>query len=275
MTRRLHGAALVAAAALLSASAPVAWLGPKPPAPATRVVTLAPSLTETVLALDAGVALVGVSRFDEHPAVQGLPRVGGFNDVAVEAVVALEPQLVVAQKAPANQKAVETLARLGIPVLAVPLTTIDDVAQAMTALGTALGREAEALALRDELSAARQRARAAQRPKKPRRVLFVYGYEPLVVAGPGSFAHELLEDCGVANAAQRAPTAYPTYSAERAVALAPDVVVDAADLHEGRAALEALAPLAKARWVTLPDKALLQPGPGLAAALPRLCALVR
>lgn len=268
---------LLALGALAMAAAPskATWLGPTPPSPATRVVTLAPSLTETVLALDAGVTLVGVSRFDDNPAVASLPRVGGFNDVSVEAVVALKPQLVVAQKAPGNQKAVETLARLGLPVLALPLTTVDDVRQAMTALGAALGRDAEAKVLGAALEAARRHARETPRPKQPPRVLFVYGFEPLVVAGPGSFAHELLEDCGVTNAAQRAPTAYPTYSVERAVALAPDVVVDAADLHGGRASLEALTPLAKARWVTLPDKALLQPGPSLAAAIPRLCALVR
>lgn len=261
--------------ALLLAASPVQWLGPKPPSPATRVVTLAPSLTETVLALGAGEALVGVSRFDERAEVQGLPRVGGFNDVSLEAVVALKPHLVVVQKAPANQKSVETLARLGVPVLAVPLTTVADVASAMRELGKALGREAKAAELVQALEAARASERA-QAPKGPkRRVLLVYGFEPLVVAGPGSFAHELLEDCGVVNAAERAPTAYPTYSVEKAVALVPDVVVDASDLMEGKAQLEGLAPLRRAKWVKLPDKALLQPGPALAKGLPGLCAVLR
>ncbi len=261
--------------ALVLAASPVLWLGPPPPLPATRVVTLAPSLTETVLALGAGEALIGVSRFDERPEVQALPRVGGFNDLALEALVALRPQLVVVQKSPGNQKAVETLARLGVSVLALPLTTVGDVAAAMREVGRAVGREDKAAELVAALEAARatERARAAKGPR--RRVLFVYGFEPLVVAGPGSFAHELLEDCGVANAAAKAPTAYPTYSVEKAVALVPDVVVDAADLHEGRAALEALKPLRRAKWVTLPGKALLQPGPGLAGALPGLCALLR
>jgi iron complex transport system substrate-binding protein len=240
----------------------------------TRVVTLAPSLTDTVLALGAGATLVGVSRFDEAPEVQALPRVGGFNDPSVETIVALKPQLVIVQKAPANQKPVETLARLGVTVLALPLTSVDDVAQAMAEVGRALGRGAQAAALVSALAQARAQVRAAGKARGTRpRVLFVYGFAPLVVAGPGSFAHELLEDCGVANVAEQAPTAYPLYSLEHALALAPDVVIDAADTASGKDEVRALAPMKRARWLVLPSKDLLHPGPALAAALPGLCAL--
>lgn len=259
---------------LLLAATPAQWLGPPPPRPATRVVTLAPSVTETVLALGAKDALVAVSRFCDFPEVAGLPKAGGFNDVSVETIVALKPHLLVVQKAPGNQKAVETLARLGVPVLALPLTTVDDVAAAMTELGRALGREAKARELVEALAAVRARERAVKAPR-PKTVLFVVGFSPLVVAGPGSFAHELLEDCGVKNIVERAPTVYPTYSLERAVQLAPDVVVDAADVREGRAAVEALPPMKRAKWVTLPNQDVLHPGPSLAKALPSLCAVVR
>jgi iron complex transport system substrate-binding protein len=259
---------------LILAASPVQWLGPPPPKPATRVISLAPSVTETVLALGAKDALVGVSRFCEFPEVAGLPRAGGFNDVSVETIVALKPHLLVVQKSPGNQKAVETVARLGIPVLALPLTTVDDAAGAMTELGRALGKEARAKALVEELAAARAKERAVKATKK-KSVLFVVGFQPFVVAGPGSFAHELLEDCGVTNAAARAATAYPTYSLEKAVTLTPDVVVDAADVREGRPAVEALPPLKKATWVTLESKDVLHPGPALARALPGLCALLR
>ena len=104
--------------ALVLAGAPQ-WLGPKPAAAPKRVVTLAPSLTATVLALGKRDALVGVSRFDEAPEVAKLKRVGGFNDPSVEAVVALKADLVLVQMGPANQKPVEKMAELGIPVLAV------------------------------------------------------------------------------------------------------------------------------------------------------------
>lgn len=261
--------------AIALAAGPVQWLGPAPPDVVTRVVTLAPSLTETVLALGAGATLVGVSRFDEAAEVASLPRVGGFNDPAVETIVALRPQLVVVQKAPANQKPVETLARLGVTVLALPLTTVDDVSQAMRELGRALGRRPQGDALVAALEQARANMRAAAKARGTRpRVLFVYGFAPLVVAGPGAFAHELLNDCGAVNVAEKAPTAYPTYSLEHALRLVPDVVIDAADTATGKHDVQALAPLKRARWVHLPSQDLLHPGPALASGLPTLCALL-
>ncbi len=262
-------------ALVLAGAGSVQWLGPKPPAVVTRVVTLAPSLTETVVALGAAEVLVGVSRFDELPEVKALPRVGGFSDVSVEAVLAARPQVLLVQKSPGNQKPVETLASLGVTVLALPLTTVDDVAQAMREVAAVLHREKEGRALLDALAQARadMRAAAAKRGSKPR-VLFAYGFAPLVVAGPGSFAHELLEDCGAVNVAERAPTAYPTYSLERVVALTPELMVDAADTADGRDALKALPGLGKMRWLTLPSKDLLHPGPSLARGLRELCAMI-
>src|SRR5215831_8797866 len=97
--------------------APV-YLGPKPPANVRRVVTLAPSLSETLIALGAADRLVGVSRFDDFPEVSKLPRVGGFLDPSVEAVLALKPDLVLVQPSPGNRQPVEKMAELGVPVLA-------------------------------------------------------------------------------------------------------------------------------------------------------------
>ncbi|HZX40356.1 MAG TPA: helical backbone metal receptor, partial [Myxococcaceae bacterium] len=83
---------------------PARMLGPAPRGEVRRLVTLAPSLTDVVLALGAGDRLVGVSRFDDRPEVARLPRVGGFVDPSVEAVLALHPDLVLAQPGPGNRR---------------------------------------------------------------------------------------------------------------------------------------------------------------------------
>src|SRR5205085_3973848 len=84
-------------------------LGPATPAQVRRVVTLAPSLSELVLALGAGDRLVGVTRFDDDPRVAKLPRVGGYNDPEPETVLALKPDVVFAEPAPQNRGPVEAL----------------------------------------------------------------------------------------------------------------------------------------------------------------------
>jgi len=263
--------------ALLGAAAdpgPLRMLGPSPRGEVRRLVTLAPSLTEVVLALGAADRLVGVSRFDERPEVSRLPRVGGFVDPSVEAVMALHPDLVLAQPGPGNRRAVETMAALGAPVLLLPLGTVADVLAAERAAGKALGRAEQGESLARELEATRARIRERARLRSPVRVLLVYGFEPLVVAGPGGFADELLADAGAVNVAADAASPYPVYSVERALRSRPEVILDAADTAAGRDRLRALPGLHEARWAAVPGQALLHPGPALGRGLEQLFQLL-
>jgi cobalamin transport system substrate-binding protein len=268
-------ALLLGAASGTSTTDAPQWLGPKPKAQVKRVVTLAPSLTDTVLALGAGDRLVGVSRFDERPEVKSLARVGGFVDPSVEAVLALSPDLVLVQPAPGNQQPVEKMAELGVPVLLLPLHSVAQVLVAIREAGKALGRDEAGKALVEQIERARagvhERAKALPHP----RVLFVYGWEPLVVAGPGSFADELLRDAGGVNAADQAKTPYPVYSMESVLAAHVEVVVNAVGRHEGGGdRLRELPGLKEARWVELPSLDLLHPGPQLAEGLEELFRLL-
>jgi cobalamin transport system substrate-binding protein len=270
-------AAALLSVALLASGAdpgPLRRLGPAPRGEVRRVVTLAPSLTDLVLALGARDRLVGVSRFDERPEVSALARVGGFVDPSVEAVLALRPDLVLAQPGPGNRRAVETMAELGAPVLLLPLGTVADVLAAERAVGRALGRTEQGEALARQLEETRARIRARARTQRPVRVLLVYGFEPLVVAGPGGFADELLADAGGVNVAADASNSYPVYSVEHALGSRPEVILDAADAPAGRDKLRALPGLRDARWAEVPDHALLHPGPALGSALEQLFRLL-
>ncbi|MCI0570385.1 MAG: helical backbone metal receptor, partial [Myxococcaceae bacterium] len=222
------GAVVLLWATVVSAGE-VMRLGPPPPAQVKRVVTLAPSLTETVLKVGKGALLVGVSRYDEAPEVKSLPRVGGFLDPSVEGVIALRPDLLLVAPSPGNRQPVERMAELGVPVLVVPMHTIAETVAGLRAVGAALGARGEAEALVRDFEATRARIRQQTKRRPAPRVLFVYGFEPLVVAGPGSFAHELLADAGARNVAADANQPYVVYSMERALAARPEVVVDASD----------------------------------------------
>jgi len=253
---------------------PLRVLGPAPRGEVRRVVTLAPSLTDLVLALGAGERLVGVSRFDERPEVGRLPRVGGFVDPSVEAVLALHPDLVLAQPGPGNRRAVETLAELGAPVLLLPLGTVADVLAAERATGKALGLPGQGEALARALEATRERVRGRARAERRVRVLLVYGFEPLVVAGPGGFADELLADAGAVNVAADAASPYPVYSVERAIQARPELILDASDTEAGKERVRALPGLREARWADVEGQALLHPGPALGKGLEQLFRLV-
>jgi len=253
---------------------PARVLGPAPRGEVRRVVTLAPSLTDVVLALGAGDRLVGVSRFDERPEVARLPRVGGFVDPSVEAVMALHPDLVLAQPGPGNRRAVETMAELGTAVLLLPLGTVEDVLAAERATGKALGLADRGEALARALEATRSRIRERSRGQRAVRVLLVYGFDPLVVAGPGSFGDQLLADAGALNVAKDAASPYPVYSVERVVQSKPDLVLDAANTAAGKDKIRSLPGLREARWAEVPGPSLMHPGPALGSGLEELFQLV-
>jgi iron complex transport system substrate-binding protein len=256
--------------ALLLAAGPRQHLGPPVPQPVRRVVTLAPSLSEIVLALGAQDRLVGVTRFDDDPRTRDVPRVGGYNDPQPEAVLAVKPDLVLAEPGPENRGPVETLARLGIAVETFPSSTVAHIEEAIAAIAGFLGVAEKGGALNQELEQARRNARAAARDRRKVRALLVFGLDPLVVAGPKGFAGELLADAGGQNAAGDNPLPFFRMSVEASVRAAPEVIVLCGiDAPPGRAPIPGLE---KTRVTKLRSTALLHPGPRLPEALDDLAA---
>ena len=258
-----------------AAAGGIRWLGPPPPAAPRRVVSLAPSITDTIVALGHAASLVGVTRFDSAPEVAKLPRIGGFLDPSAEAVVALRPDLVVWLTDGSAYAPVQRIAELGIPVLAVPIIGVADVIFASRAIARALGDpdSGERLASRIEEALKRARTRAAALPRK--RVLLLVGREPLVVAGPGSYPEELLEAVGGVNVV-RGTTAWPVFPIERAAALDPEVVIDAAvrEHGAGQAGLDAIPAVRRGAVRRLPTDDALRPGPAMIRTLDELFAAI-
>jgi iron complex transport system substrate-binding protein len=244
------------------------WLGPPPPAAPRRVVSLAPSLTDLVVAMGLGDRLAGVTRYDDAPEVRKLPRVGGFLDPSPEAVVALRPDLVLWMTDGGALPAVRRIASLGVPVRALPIISIADLLAASREVGAALGAAREGDELARALDARIRAVKARAGKQRPVRVLFVVGRDPLVVAGPGSYPDEVLRVAGGENVV-KSGRPWPVYPLERAVADDPDVVIDGAVLEpaEGMARLRAIPAVREGRVRRMSNDGALRPGPRLAEAL--------
>lgn len=281
-------AALLAALALAMPAVPAAgerthptaatsatWLGPPPPRGPSRVVSLAPSLTDLVVGMGLTDRLVGVTRYDDAPEVERLPRVGGFLDPSPEAVLSLRPDLVLWITDGGALAPVERIAGLGLPVMALPVVGVADVIASARLVGRALDapERGEKLARELESAVAHARARAATLP--PVRVLFVVGHDPLVVAGPGSYPDELLRLAGGENVVKEARP-WPVYPLERAVADDPALVIDGAVLEspESLMRLRAIGAVRRGAVRRLADDAALRPGPRLTRALAELSAFL-
>ena len=195
--------------------------------PPARIISLSPNLTEILFAIGCDSRVVGVTRFCDYPReVEALPDVGGIVDPSLEALLALDPDLVLATRGNPLEL-MESLIKLHIPVYA--LETTGDLAQILNVIreiGAVTGHlpEAEALArsLEEKRSAVVGETSRIEIDLRPR----VYYGElegALWTAGPGSFIHNLIEDAGGRNVAGRAPAPWCALSLEAIVGEDPQV----------------------------------------------------
>jgi iron complex transport system substrate-binding protein len=219
--RSLAVALVLALAALPAASAP----------PARRVVSLNPSLTATLVALGAGGQLVGVDDYSarQQSAVRELPAVGGLFNPSLEAILGLEPDLVVLVPSAQQRDLRARLEALGVEVLELPNITLAELLASIEALGSRVGREAEARARVREIQSA-WRAAAAESAARPRvRSVLVLQRDPLYVVGRGSFIDSMLAAAGAENPANVFAEPYPRASLEWLIAAAPELILDASE----------------------------------------------
>ena len=261
--------------------------GPAPGPVPQRIVSLAPNMTEILFALGVGARVVGVTRFCDYPAsAKTLPKVGGFLDVNVEVVASLRPALVVGVPNATNRQALERLGELDMPVALWEAHTLKDVYRVIRELGVIVGEAAKGARLvasmRARVAAVQQRVAGLPRPK----VLFTYGRDPLIVAGPATFAGELIALAGGVNVVREPELRYRAYSIERVLREGPQVIVDssvmnAAEPAAGQADLNAR----WSRFASLPavrtsrlhwadPQLFARPGPRLVEALEALAALL-
>jgi iron complex transport system substrate-binding protein len=193
--------------------------------PARRVVSLVPSVTETVIALGVTDRLVGRTRYDRDTAVAALPVVGGGLDPNFEAMVDLAPDLVVSWFTEERPEIRRRLDDAGIATLSLSLQDTTDAFRTVTLMGRALGRTEAAdsllARLRDSLAATRRLAEAAGR----RRVFYVVYNDPPMTVGPATFIAQILDLAGGENIFADATTNWPSVSLEEVVRRDPDVVV--------------------------------------------------
>jgi ABC-type Fe3+-hydroxamate transport system substrate-binding protein len=182
-------------------------------APASlRVVSLVPSVTETLLAW--GVTPVACTRFCEQP---DLPHVGGTKDPDVDAIVALAPDLVVMCVEENRREDAEALAAAGVRTASLSIDGLADVPPALRMLAGLTGAEAAGVAATD--------AAVGEPPPTRLRAFVPIWKRPWMTLAAGTYGSSLLASVGVANVFADATTRYPTVTLDEVRARQPDVVL--------------------------------------------------
>ncbi len=191
-----------------------------------RVVSLAPSITEMVFAVDRGDRLAGVTEFSDYPdSAMQIQSVGSYVSLDLEKIVSLNPDLCIAIKDGNPLSVIKRLEELDIPVYAVDPRDLDSVMAALRDIGFLLGAEKEAGGvisdMKDRMEKVRRKISGTS--KRPG-VFFQIGVDPVVSAGSDTFIHELITEAGGQNLAAE-HEGYPRFSTEEVLALDPEIII--------------------------------------------------
>ncbi len=248
---------------------------------AERIVSLVPSVTETLFALGVGNEVVGVSSYDDYPpAVMKLPRVGSFLTPNLEAIAALRPTIVIGRGISSNQREVHALRALGYEVLLIEDDSLPEIEQSIRTIGKRMGREPRADAIIAGIEANVNDVRTRVQPLPMRPALMLVGHQPIVAVGTGTFLDDLLKIAGAENIADASAQQWPQLSIEYIVAMRPEVIIDGQMGSDPQSptrfwdAYPTIPAVKNHRVVGYPEDPTLHPGPRVGATLEMIAKLI-
>ncbi len=200
-----------------------------------HIVSTSPSITEMLYALGLGDRVVGVTTYCHYPPeAMKKPKIGDYLHPNLETIVALRPDLVIAETT--GVKRPERLSSLHLNVLDVDDGSVAGIYDSIAKIGAAAGVPERARALDARIRAALDAVRL-KTAGRPVRVMFVLGRTPgrledIVVAGRGSYLDELLRIAGGANIFGESASPYPKVTLEEVLARNPEVIIDMGEMSQ-------------------------------------------
>ena len=246
-----------------------------------RIVSLAPSVTETLFALGFGNRVVGVTTYCDYPAeARKLPKIGGFMSPSLEAIAAKRPDFVIGVSSATDPVKAREMERLGLKVTLISLASVNDILTSIKSIARLLGSPEAGEKLVDKiiLQFNQTKKRVASAPR--RATLLAVGLRPLVVVGGKNFIDELITLAGGENIAGNADQPWLNLPDEYVVAKAPQVIIEAGMGSErGESAkhwgdLKSIPAVREHRVYAYQSDKILRPGPRIGEGLEEIARLV-
>lgn len=193
----------------------------KLPFPPKRIISLCPSITETLFAIELEERIVGRTNFCIHPAgkVASIEKVGGTKKIFIKKIIELAPDLIIAEKEENTKEMVELLEQY-YPVYVLDIETYEDGLKAIHVLGEITDRSIQAASL---VKAIEEEFNGLQ-PIVNCRAAYLIWKDPYMAAGHHTYINAVLEKCGFVNVFAGLPGRYPTITLEEIEQAKPDVV---------------------------------------------------
>lgn len=196
------------------------------PSPARRIVSLAPSITDTLFAAGAGDRIVGTSRFSNYPtAAASIPVIGDATLLDLEGIVALRPDIILVWKSGTPAAQIDKLRRLGIPLFYVETRRLEDIAPEIRRLGELSGTQGMANPNADAFQASLDRLRSTHAQKQKIRVFYQVWDHPLMTIGHNQIIDDAIDLCSGTNIFKQLDQPAATVTKESVLTKNPDVII--------------------------------------------------
>ena len=253
----------------------------KPPSVPLKLVSLAPSVTETVFALGSGGRLVGVTTYCDYPSeARRLPKIGGFMNPSLEAIFAKHPDLVIGVTGAIDPVKVREMERLGLKVKLISLGSLKEILGSIQSLSALLGDADAGERLVSRIHLQVERIHNKVETASRRSVLMIVGTKPVVAVGGKNFIDELITLAGGINIAANSAQPWLNLPDEYVVAKAPEVIIEAGMGSErGNSTrhwddLKSIPAVRDKRVYAYSSDRILRPGPRIGEALADLARLI-
>lgn len=257
------------------------------PVKVTRVVSLAPNLTESIFAVGAGDRLVGVTTFCNYPEqAKEIAKIGDTMNPNMESIIALKPDVVFVSTASQIENFTKTLEANGIAVYVTNPTTLDGVIRNLSELGIIFGMHSSgnefANLLKNRVEAVRTACKTFRLEDETDewydkkvgivRVFAQISKEPLFTVGKTAFLNDLLETAGGRSVTNKVESSYPKLSKETALILQPEAIIlsESDDNKEPNDAFKNSPAVKNGRVYKVNADLLSRPGPRLIDALEQI-----
>jgi len=246
--------------------------------PLVRVISLAPSVTESVFAAGAGDRLVGVTTYCNFPeATAAIEKIGDTQTPNIERIIALKPDIVFVSTASQLESFMHTLDQQNIAVYVTDPKGIAGVIESVRTLGSLFGTyeqaNKEAAGMEKRVALVDERIDAGERPK----VFVQISREPLFTIGKDSFLTEIVGRAGGDTVTKAVPSAFPKLSKETALAMDPEVILlsDSEDNREPNEVFRNSKAVRNGRVYRINADLISRPGPRLVDALEHIAEFLR
>jgi iron complex transport system substrate-binding protein len=246
-----------------------------------RVVSLAPSVTETLFALGFGNRLVGVTTSCDYPIEsRNIPKIGDFMSPSLETIAAKRPGIVIGVTSATDPAKAREMERLGLKVTLISLASVNDILNSIKSIARLLAspQAGEKLVRRITLQMDQVKDRVAPAPR--RSALLLVGLRPLIAVGGKNFIDELITLAGGNNIAGDAAQPWLNLPDEYVVAKAPQVIIEAGMGSEREQAakhwadLKSIPAVQQGRVYRYPSDKILRPGPRIGEGLEEIARLL-